>query len=388
MENQNRSQIVFYFHAGSENHGCEAIVCATTDLLGVRPLLFSNDPAADARFGIDEIAELKSLPPVSYSFFEKLRIRLSGDKLAYHLRAEHEAKAFPRNAVALSIGGDNYCYGDAYNWHLAGLNKSLHDRGVKTVLWGCSVDPESVTDAMKRDLARYDLIVAREHISYEFLRSINPHTVYACDPAFTLKEERLPLPEAFAEGNTVGLNVSPLIQKREQVAGITYANYQKLIQYILEKTDYHVALIPHVVHADSGDYEPLQKLYDEIGDKSRVCLIEDANCMQLKGYIARCALFVGARTHATIAAYSSGVPTLVVGYSTKAKGIAKDLFGTDEGYVLPVQSLSLPDDLTNAFSALESQKTAIRDRLTSIMPAYKESILQATQQIRMLSTDE
>ena len=51
-------------------------------------------------------------------------------------------------------------------------------------------------------------------------------------------------------------------------------------------------------------------------------------------------MFIGARTHATIAAYSSCVPTLVVGYSIKARGIAKDLFGTDEGYVLPVQALA------------------------------------------------
>lgn len=63
-------------------------------------------------------------------------------------------------------------------------------------------------------------------------------------------------------------------------------------------------------------------------------------------------MFIGARTHATIAAYSSCVPTLVVGYSIKARGIAKDLFGTDEGYVLPVQALAKKEDLVNAFDWL------------------------------------
>ena len=38
-------------------------------------------------------------------------------------------------------------------------------------------------------------------------------------------------------------------------------------------------------------------------------------------------------------AYSSCVPTLVVGYSVKARGIARDIFGTEDRYVLPVQSL-------------------------------------------------
>lgn len=77
--------------------------------------------------------------------------------------------------------------------------------------------------------------------------------------------------------------------------------------------------------------------------------IADATCEELKGFISRCRLFVGARTHATIAAYSTCVPTLVAGYSVKARGIAKDLFGSEENYVLPVQSLKNKDDLVKGF---------------------------------------
>jgi polysaccharide pyruvyl transferase WcaK-like protein len=61
---------------------------------------------------------------------------------------------------------------------------------------------------------------------------------------------------------------------------------------------------------------------------------------------------VGARTHSTIAAYSSGVKTLVIGYSVKSRGIAKDLFGDYEGYVLPVQELSSPDALVEAYKRM------------------------------------
>ena len=32
--------------------------------------------------------------------------------------------------------------GKAYDYHLAGLNKYLHRRDIKTVLWGCSVEPD------------------------------------------------------------------------------------------------------------------------------------------------------------------------------------------------------------------------------------------------------
>ena len=99
-------------------------------------------------------------------------------------------------------------------------------------------------------------------------------------------------------------------------------------------------------------------------------MIDDADASTLKGVIARCRFFIGARTHATIAAYSSCVPTLVVGYSIKAKGIAKDLFGTYDRYVLPVQTLECTDELTNAFAWLTEQETAMRTHLTSMMPDY------------------
>lgn len=99
-------------------------------------------------------------------------------------------------------------------------------------------------------------------------------------------------------------------------------------------------------------------------------MIEDHNCMELKGIISRCRFFIGARTHATIAAYSTGVPTLVVGYSVKARGIARDLFGTEEGYVLPVQQLKESDELTRAFIKLYEKRESIQTHLKTILPAY------------------
>ena len=102
----------------------------------------------------------------------------------------------------------------------------------------------------------------------------------------------------------------------------------------------------------------------------RVVLIEDHNCEHLKGFIARCRFFVGARTHATIAAYSSLIPTLVLGYSVKSKGIAIDLFGTDEYYVLPVQKLSNANAMTEAFEWIMAHEYEIKDHLNKVIPKY------------------
>ena len=90
---------------------------------------------------------------------------------------------------------------------------------------------------------------------------------------------------------------------------------------------------------------------------------------------------MGARTHATIAAYSTYVPTLVVGYSVKSRGIARDLFGTDEGYVLPVQGLRSKDDLTISFQRILEQEQDQINKLTEIIPHYKKLAASAVDYI-------
>lgn len=103
-------------------------------------------------------------------------------------------------------------------------------------------------------------------------------------------------------------------------------------------------------------------------------MIEDDSCLVIKGFISKCKLFIGARTHATIAAYSTLVPTVVLGYSVKARGIAKDLFGTEEKYVLPVQKIQSGQELIEAFEWLNEHKEEIRERLSICIPEYKEKI--------------
>ena len=161
-------------------------------------------------------------------------------------------------------------------------------------------------------------------------------------------------------------------------------NYEELIRHILTETDMNVCLIPHVVWEHNNDRIPLRYLFDKFKDSGRICMIEDGNCCELKGYIARCRFFIGARTHATIAAYSTGVPTLVVGYSVKSRGIARDLFGTEENYVLPVQNLKSNEDLTNAFKWITENEKNIRSDLDYILPQYIQRAYAAKEKIKQL----
>ena len=192
---------------------------------------------------------------------------------------------------------------------------------------------------------------------------MNENTMLLPDPAFLLESVPLKPTAGYDIKNMVGINLSPMVMENESIQGITIANYQNTIEYILDETDMGIALIPHVVWQEGDDRIPLRLLYDKYKKSGRIMFVEDHNCMELKGIIAQCRFFIGARTHATIAAYSSGIPTLVVGYSVKARGIAKDLFGKEDGYVIPVQLLKHEDDIKTELKKIIGRENEIRKAL-------------------------
>lgn len=375
------SKLILYYHSGSKNHGCEAIVRSTIKILRENLILYSFNKSEDCEYGLDKVVRVESdtnkpirKGSLSY-FYAALLHKIRNDDYKYVTLSHKDFfDQIKRGDVCLSIGGDNYCYQgkDLLGYY----NEEIHKRGAKTVLWGCSFEPADMTEKIKKDIARYDLIIARERISYSSLKKVNPNTILLPDPAFQLGCEMLPLPNGFVEGHTVGINLSPLATTYGN-GELIMENFQKLINYILETTDNQIVLIPHVVKDNNDDREVLQEIYKKVGRSDRIILLNDYNCMQLKGFIARCRFFIGARTHATIAAYSTCVPTLVTGYSVKARGIAQELFGTDEHYVVPVQNLQTKEDLTKAFVWLQNHENKIKEKLTNIMPKYQSDVLLA-----------
>lgn len=366
---------VLYMHTGSANHGCEALVRTTSKLLGgpLDVLLWSLTKEEDEHYGsayeVEEVFQSEQIKRFSLAYFEATFKR----KLLHQKDANKKVflKKLFKNRVAVSIGGDNYCYPWSAKQAVE-LDKEIRKYCKYNVLWGCSIDEEAITPEVRKDLEGFDLITAREPITFQNLKKINPNTVQVADSAFLLEMEQLPLPENFVEKNTVGINISPLIMQYGTEDSLILKNYERLISFIFEKTEMNVCLIPHVVWEYNDDRVPCEFLYDKFKNTNRISMIEDGNCKQLKGYISRCRFFVGARTHATIAAYSSFVPTLVVGYSVKSRGIAKDLFGTDENYVLPVQSLKKTEDLLEKFQWILKHEEQQQRRLRKVIPEYME----------------
>lgn len=389
-----REKIVFYTHAGSGNHGCEAIVNTLCRMLKTEVTLVTNSKKEDEKYSVNGMCELiqerkfsnHKLAHVLYYIYRKI----TKDKESFILYRYHEVFGKKRSPLAISIGGDNYCYDMMLN-DLFLANTAFNRAGTTTMLVGCSIEPELLNrKEINEDLAKYKMIIARESITYEALvahyknTEVSPEILCYPDPAFTLKEKRLPLPEGFLEGKTVGINISPLVMDCEGKEGIILSSYKRLIEHVIRTTDMQIALIPHVVWDRNNDRIPIEELYRTFEDTKRVIKIEDGTCEELKGYIARCRMFIGARTHATIAAYSSCVPTLVAGYSVKAKGIAKDLFGTYDNYVLPVQQLRNEEALIDAFQWMLDYEEDIRKHLQEVIPGYVKQAYKTGDEIEKI----
>lgn len=381
-------KILLYPHGGSGNHGCEAIVRSTMLLL--RPgqgVLFSSACGEDRRYGLEQavrvLPEQRPIRRCSSGYAGAwLRRRVLGvrdafDRLAFGGIVKEGAD------LALCSGGDNYCYGEPVHIYLQ--NDLLRRAGVPTVLWGCSLERKDMKGRMLEDLRAFDLIVARESLTCDALLECGcPRTVLYPDPAFALPVREGPLPEGWKEGNMVGINVSPLIIGHEGRAGSVMENYVRLVEYLLEATDMNVALIPHVVWPGNDDRKPLGALRERFRHTGRVVMVGDAHCEELKGCISRCRFLVAARTHASIAAYSTGVPTLVAGYSVKARGIARDLFGTEDGHVLPVQAMDDPGELRKAFVRMMEREDGLKAAYAEKIPAYRERLARLPEELSTL----
>lgn len=382
-------------HTGSINRGCEAIIRSTVDILkscGANDIvLLSFAKNQDVDLGVDKVVDIVSYP--KKNIFEKgLSFAASSLLKKHQWGADYTQKktfsSLDKNAVVFNVGGDTYCYQTPYISYA--LNDVAMKYGMPNVFWGCSVDERALSrQHMKDDLNKYSCVVVREKLSQSVLEKCLTDTskiIKVCDPAFHLDIKETALPKNFVVGNTLGINVSPLVfRDAKDDNDIMYKNIRTLIDYVLNNTDMNVCLIPHVYDYERNlqDSMVLGNIFKGYCDTGRVGIVDRSlSCIELKYIISKCRFFIGARTHSTIAAYSTGVPCIAISYSIKSRGIAIDLFGTDEGYALPYKDIKAENEITEAFvRVLMENEEKIRQQYADSLPAYKETIIEATRQI-------
>ena len=351
-------KFILYQHAGSSNHGCEALVRTVIQTIcnaiseQVQFTLLTANKNEDIKYGLGDIKNLTiSQLNKPMKHFSKNWIKLQLGKAIcskkLQMSARYNTDWMTEDATFIAIGGDNYCYNKGRLFYE--VDKAL--KGQK-ILWGCSIEPNDMDEELIEHLKLFSAITVRETITFNALKDKGLSNVYLVpDTAFALScEEKEKRKEDY-----IGINISPMIMKYTDNIKAVYQNYQNLISYILNNTTKKIMFLPHVVADGNDDRESVKTLIDNMDlPVDRITFVDDQNCIKLKDQIRQCDFFVGARTHATIAAYSSGVPTLTVGYSVKSKGIANDIFGTYDGYVISVDSMLTGNELTDSYIALQS----------------------------------
>lgn len=386
----------FYFpiHLDGGNRGCEGIAKGTALILNETKAnlvgLCRNIPL-DTQLGIANFITL--IPYKTLTLLEKvynkiikvLKILHIGRHLKY--KEVDQMRLFLRyvssDDIMVSTGGDMMCYDDS-SPSISSV-KLAKERGIKTVLWGCSMGKENLTPQKEIALKNFSLIYARETLSYNFFKSIGLENVICFpDPAFVLDSENCILPDCFRTEEIVGLNLSNFIIGNNGLNSPFGDEVRKLLDYIFDNTDMNVLLVPHVMWQDQDDRLICNTIVSEFRNySSRITILdsERRNYLQIRYVISKCHSFIGSRTHAVISAYSTCVPAIALGYSIKSKGIAKDLNLPDELVVDTVHEIK-HGQLLNSFHYLEANYSTIKSHLEEIIPTYRKKAYQVREIIK------
>lgn len=392
-----RPKIMAFAHGGSGNRGCEALLRSTAQMLHNE---FTDMDLTVASFRPEEDIKM-NIPFVSQYVEHQIQKRYTpgwflqgiarnifkSTEIANDISSRgvvNPVKKFSKDVdVCLSIGGDNYCYD--YSFWLYRMNKAIKKNNKKLVLWGASIEENLLDVQMKEDMQRFDKIIVREPISFTTLTQsgIWENVMQIPDSAFTMEKKNIVLPIDIEESDTIGINISPLLMNYERTNGIALKSTCELVKHILNTWKCNILLVPHVVWSFSNDMEPLSRIYKMFEDTKRVFLIDpNYSAQELKGVISQCRLFIGARTHATIAAYSTCVPTLAIGYSVKSRGIARDIFGDEKGLMISVNQLEDEKQLIRVFEDFKEREEELKQHLQHTMPQYIDKAYSAAKEIR------
>jgi len=245
----------------------------------------------------------------------------------------------------------------------------------------------ALRDFCKPLLDKVSLITVRERLSYDYLRELGVKAplYLTADPAFTLQPCAPARLAEIAASEGVATDRRPLIgfSVSQTVTRWGEGSHERFVRDIAQAIDRLAELypqagfifVPHVTYRNNksnDDREVGREIFQQVTAKERVHLIEgDYTCQEAKGLIGLCDVFVGARTHATIAAASQLVPTLALAYSTKAYGIMADVLDRERS-VLDVKELTA-DKVVAMVETLLNHKEQIvaemRERMVGIRAA-------------------
>ena len=405
--NKNRPLFILAGNGPYENRGCEAIIRGTVKILRNNfqdPSFLSlsfpqeTDFELQSRNEKDDAITHKKMNTDQYfkkkSFIQRIIFLFDKTKNKY-LLCNEMLTHIDNTLAVLSIGGDNYSLDYGIPKLFTDLDDVVLDKKRPLILWGASVGPfnrlPKYEQYMIRHLRTVTAIFARESVTVDYLskKGITENVYQVADPAFLMDpmEPRDENKKLTIKQGAIGLNLSPLMARYVTAGDLPQWERiaANIIGTIAKKTRRPVYLIPHVTIPRSNDFTFLEKVWNLTDSqiKSEINLIPPSyNAAETKWIISNMSLFAGARTHSTIAALSSNIPTLSFAYSIKAKGINRDIFGHEKYCLEPVQLT--PEIVTLRIESMLANTDEIKNELKEKIPLIQKNAMNAGKYLQEL----
>ena len=272
-------------------------------------------------------------------------------------------------------------YGDSYSDIYGAPNFFSHNSikrfftllGKKQMLLPQTVGPffdsKVHKDAIKA-MSKMQVLLCRDKLSYDFVKKEVPNVPSAeiIDMAFYMpytKDNLILKPGSI----NVGLGISKMLWTSNLDKVMSYKDsYQDLMSDVIEKflsiDNVYIHLIPHVVceNVSSGnDYELCYKLWKQYHNERIILSPFFIDPIKAKNYISAMDFFTGARMHACIGAFSSGVPVYPIAYSRKFNGLFIETLGYKHvGDLTSMKNDEVINEMMRAFDKRVELKNEIK----------------------------
>lgn len=244
----------------------------------------------------------------------------------------------------------------------------------------------TIREKAVKSINKAEIVMTRDRQSLDYVNELTnrkAHVKEYIDVAFFLPYNKIEFNKSEVH---VGLNISGLLWNggytRNNQFGLK-ADYQhvirNIISFFLSNEGVRLHLISHVASGTrnvESDYAVLYDLWREYHSEQMTLAPFFHSPIEAKDYIAGLDFFMGARMHATIAAFSAGVPVLPMVYSRKFNGLFVDTLAYDH-----LADLKADDESTiltkveNCFALRDSLRQEIADQLASTVSEQKEKLL-------------
>lgn len=376
----NKKKIFIIWHGGCKNKGCEALLTVMVKVLyrifkdkNLEISCTSWIPEYDRQLFPD--VNFIKVVPLSGSYKQDI-LKILGNipavnnifkKILKHSKKDTVRNYFQyKEKIINEIKTCNYIFaigGDYLGEYYGSLDDSLEyiklakKHNKKIYLIGQSIGPFSKKniDKVKKILRQVDFITVREPKTYEYLKKngfdmakIKLTKDLAFD--FGLEGYQNKIIDQMIPKNcslNIGVNLSAGIAKYSKIKRREYFyNMFELISYLIKKyPNSRVYLIPHNFFPNDDDRIICNRMVSNINDSQVVSVCnsdKDVTARQIKYIISKMDIFIGARTHSTIAAWTTNIPTLAIAYSTKAYGLVEYIFGKNsmKNYIIDIRKTS------------------------------------------------